>query len=589
MRWLPIFLSFAVIDLFFSTFLFNGLQYLSLLASFGLVLLDVLAALLFILPRLYAHVPEEAGRQKEKALWALVCFSCLLIAYEYTFALAIFSPLLFLVAALLSLGGIYVLGRVTDSKNQTRAYLALLVGALIITFLVYTLVIGTGAAVGKSDELAFNYYAAGLFLNAQNPYLTSMKPALSLYYGARPTVRLDGSIEEAYIYPAFSFISLAPFSALFGASSISPLYGATIFLCVCSALIVYETSGRNKAALLPIGVWLFFVFTRVSVIVEYLGVSFLLLLAFACRKRPLLAGVFAGLAAGTTQLAWFALPFFLVLTLREQGRGALRRLFASTCIVFLAVNGYYLLTSPIQTLSSLIGTFGSLPPTGSTLFQLLLLVYPVAYSFSSAIFVLSFLLLLLAFYFYTDSLRPLMAVAPFIIFLLSWRNLSVYGLPFVPLILAVYYDSRETKTSDAVAYKKLVTLALLGLLLLSFAALLYSHSRYVQTNPLAVGNLTFVQYVENGVGANVLLIGVRNNASFSMNVSFEIFSLNPASVIAVSAYQGYNSIAADSYYNFPVEYSLPDINRGTQMSVLAFSSSAVTYASKGVLWARAAQ
>lgn len=577
MRGLPIFLSFAIIDLFFSTFLFNGQQYLSIPASLGLILLGVLAALLFVLPKVHMSKSRNTEKSKEMILWLLVVLSFILIAYEYVFSLATFSPILVLVAALMSVGGIYLLTEITGDGNKLRTYAMLLVGIIVISLVVYALVVATGAGVGKSDELAFNYYASSLFLSGQNPYSASMKPALSLYYTARPTVRLDGSIEDAYIYPAFSFISLTPVS-IFSRDSILPMYGAIIFLCICSALIVYRASNKNRLALLPIGVWLFLAFVSVSLVVEYLAVSVLLLLAYVCRRKPLLCGIFAGLSASTTQLSWFALPFLLVLVLREQGRNVMYRLVVSIFAVFIVVNGYFLLLSPMKILGSLVGTFSSLPPVGATLFQLLLLAYPVTYSFSTIAMISGFFVLLLAFYLYTDSLMPLVGVVPFAIFFLSWRNISSYGLPFVPLILAMaYYNSERAKAADIVSHRKVLMSALAGFILLSAAVLVYSHDNYVQA-PLQISNITLIPYAQNGVNMNILSVRMHNTAAFAVNVSFDVYSRDPASIIAISAYHGYNGIATDSYHDFPIEYSLSGINNNTLISVLAFANDSVTIA-----------
>jgi hypothetical protein len=251
-------------------------------------------------------------------------------------------------------------------------------------------------------------------------------------------------------------------------------------------------------------------------------------------------------------------------------------------VVFIVLNGYYFFVSPMKMLTGLIGTVGKLPPTGVNLFQLLL-AYPVTYSFSTALFVLVLLLLLLAFYFYTDSLLPLIGVAPFIVFFLSWRNLSVYGLPFVPLILAVaYYHTNEPKAKDMATHKKLIEYASISVIVVSVIALLYVHSYYLQTNQLHINRINTIHYVENGNVTNGLLINVSNEGNRALNASFEISSRDPASYLTVSAYEGYGYVPADSDQSFIVNYQLAGINKDTQLFVLAFANDSVTSA-----WAKA--
>ncbi len=584
MKKLAIFLSLATLSLFFSTSLFNGKQYFSFAASLGLIVLGGLAAVMFVAP----YTTKEQGWRKERILIGVAALSTALIICEYVFAytnpIALASVnqrngaatlITACLSAAISLSGIYFVSKFAEGRNRKVTYALIIAGAVFIAFIVYFLVVGRGYGTGASDELAFNYYASQLFLRGQNPYTTSMQPALSMYYSARPTIRLNGSIEDAYVYPAFSFISLAPIS-VFEPHSISAAYWLTILLSVCSAFIVFIAAGRKVEVLLPIGVWLTINFYFITTFVEPIAISVLLLLAYLNRKNVLRAGVLAGFAAGTTQLAWFGIPFLLVLVLREQGRGQFSRLLAAAILTFLVLNSYYLIASPRAVLSDLIGTFAGLTVNGTTLVQLLVSFYPVAYSYALFLFVSSFALLLLLFYLHTETLKPLAAVAPFAIFFLAWRNLVTYGMPFVPVLIALRYAHDGTGCEDIKKYDKWFVPAFVAFVLISAVLLVYAHASYERSNTLKINSAALTALaLKNGSEANYVIINISNDANTERNVSVYIYSINPSLFITVPGYMGHSGVPAESYALFADAYPL-GVENNTRLFILAFANGSIT-------------
>lgn len=588
MQKLPILLSLAIVDLASSNYLFNGQQYFSFLASLGLILLGALAAILFALPSVYHRHTARFEKYMGGALPILVVSSLLLILYELVFsfagvqglsAVASAETLAVLVfAVLISVAGMYLIGKVMEGRSVIRAQLSLLFGALVVSLLIYAIIIGTSTSIGHSDELAYNYYSAGLLLKGQNPYTASMQPALSLYYNSRGTVWLNGSIEDRYIYPAFSFIYLALLPPIFGFSSILPVYWLTIFLVCTAALVVYTHANKNAAVLLPLGVWLFTAYSLISFISSYLAVSVFLLLAYIYRRRPLFSGMLVGLSAGTTQFAWFAIPFLIVLALRELGARHAYKQLAIALLTFLLINGYFLAIHPSQMLNSLFGAFSSLPIAGPNIVQLLVGGYPIPYSYSMFAFVLVYLTLLLMFYLRTDSLRPLMGVVPFLIFFLSWRNLLGYDLPLIPYILATaYYGAAKSKIADIEISKKVFIYAPPAVLLVLLAVLIYAHGTYVQSNNLYISNVSLSLSQQGGV---VVLGGIEiyvyNGASVARNLSFYIYASNPGQFVSSPGYLPNSTVAANSRGSFGVPFMLQGVSNSTQLFIIAFSNGSIT-------------
>ena len=289
------------------------------------------------------------------------------------------------------------------------------------------------------DELAFNYYASYLFVHGANPYVTSMQPILS-QRGIFPTVELNGQFEYAYDYPALSFLPYAIIPIL-GINNFFVFIPILIFMTLFIAYYIYYKSGFNRFVLIPLVVWLFMTFTLVGTVNQYLAVSVLFLLAYVERKRIIVSGILLGLAASVIQLVWFAIPFFFILLYKEYGSKNLAKSIGITLATFLIINGYFLILTPKIFLSDMFTVFGltKLVVFGPNIMQFMILHYPVASWFSATIAIITLLSLFVLFYLYTDTLKPLIAVAPIMIFFLTWRNISIYGIPFIPVIIAIYY------------------------------------------------------------------------------------------------------------------------------------------------------
>ncbi len=583
----------ALLDMFFSYVLFNGQQYFSFIASLGILILAATSAILFVLARRYSETSRKISRRERFAAKILAYLSVLLIAYEAIFSYlgtanlgAAATSLTIIVVieisiAILAALGVSFTAEMAESGNVWETYLLLFVGMLVITALIYfTVVQGSGVSRGHSDELAFNYYASQIALKGQNPYAASMLPALNLYYAAARSFWLNGTTVNVYDYPAFSFLSISAISLLSGTDSINFLYAVAIFLLVASAMIVYLASGKNREVMILIGLWFFMAFyTMIANVIEYLAISLLLTGAYLYRKRPAASGGLAGLAASTTQLSWFAIPFLSVFVLREQGKDAFSKFLAASALTFLIINGYYLAVSPEQTINGMIGTFRTVSLMGANIMQLLIHPYPVALSYSLFISVLAFALFLLLLYFYADSLKPLIGIAPVLLFFLSWDNNANYFIPFVPYIIATSYyelNRNKNKVKNIGISKKMLGYGAVILFAVILIALIYSHSRYLRTNTLGISNVSPVPCVQNGTfGMCGLNVQVFNNGNSTETIFFRIFVRNPDIFATASGSILNSSIEPHAYRNFTVPMMLPSVDNSTRIFILAFSSDSI--------------
>lgn len=164
--------------------------------------------------------------------------------------------------------------------------------------------------------------------------------------------KIPPEFESKYNYPSGSFLFILPF-VLLGLHDMRFLYALAIL-----AIGVYLWH-RLPRALRPLAPLL--LLADVPLIVLTSGgqpdplYGIFLLLAYAEWASPWLSPLSMGLAVGTKQLAWFFLPFYFILIIRQYGwREGLRRSAIITA-VFLLLNGPFILWSPISYVTSLAG------------------------------------------------------------------------------------------------------------------------------------------------------------------------------------------------------------------------------------------
>ncbi len=455
-------------------------------AYFSLAAMFILGTLFIFLPVYYRGEKFWEGKLRVREKLALSLSSAPAI-FLFVFGLAehggysalLYPLLLFpfvyipiIIAAAIPVAFIYAYRKDIIGAKSLRSYAklaVLIVLVSVVSFYLLSYALGNTGWKG-TDEAAFDYYAAHLFSTGSNPYVSDMNPAL-LSFNLFPTLLLNGTCECRYTYPPLSFLPFAVLTPL-SIDSIYPFVLAAVLLTVIASFFLFRKSKGKYAVLLLVLEFLLLAYiNRPSAYSKYLAVSVLLLLAYAERRKPCLQGTLLGLAAATHQLAWLAIPFFYLLSIRESGiREFSKVLFASAC-AFLAVCAYFIALSPQAMMGSLTYLFGAkFEIQGPTFIGILSFFHQVPYFYSGAVMLMLYLTSLLLFYFYTRTLRPLLAVAPWAIFFMSWFNESGYFLAFVPLLIYICVVE-DSKASDRLKDKRCLLSAIL--LAVSVAALLF--------------------------------------------------------------------------------------------------------------------
>ena len=158
--------------------------------------------------------------------------------------------------------------------------------------------------------------------------------------------------ESKYNYPSGSFLFILPFVWL-GLHDMRFLYA--LFAILMGAYICWRLP-RSLRLLAPL-----IVLGNVPLIILTAGgqpdpmYGFFLMVGFAEWASPRLSPAFMGVAIGTKQLAWFFLPFYLLLVARELGWREAARRTGIMAGVFGVMNLPFILQSPSSYISSISG------------------------------------------------------------------------------------------------------------------------------------------------------------------------------------------------------------------------------------------
>jgi uncharacterized membrane protein len=580
----------AVIDLCFAYVLFTPTDYLRPFSFLGIFLLAVMAFTLFLL----ASTKSFGSFDQKRRLYCVAGFSLItvitvtyiiLATSEYTSGTAYLLSYFCLAAAcLVSVISVHLAAYVIHKMNKESAYVAAFVILLAATLLVYGVLFSIPHGPGGTDETAYNYYAAYLFVHGTDPYTASMRPIL-LNSSIGASILLNGSPTYTYSYPSLSFLLYAPLPLL-GLGLNSSFYTfdlIVIFIALFSSTLLYYGSKLNRFVLLQVGVWIISIYYLGNIVNHYVAVSFFLFLAYFLRSKPALSGLLAGLAASTQQIAWIALPFFYIYFIKQGNRKDLAHAFLSSIAVFILLNGYFFVASPSQIKNMLTLAAPLQPPfDGPTLQGFLLGFFNEPYWYST-FFTLSVLLVsYLVFYTFTKSKMALIAAVPAVIFFFSWRNISSYGLSFVPLLLLLNYHKCkcDDRIHDTSRNEKPMLMLLGFLTILIIAVAIYSHFAYIATNRVIIRNVTPVLILNpSQLGAppslSTLLINVTNNNSASKSLSFYAVSENPA---YDKYFQGiyFPMLSGNATYTYALDFPLQQITNQTAIKLFVLTDTYAT-------------
>ncbi len=352
---------------------------------------------------------------QRRAVWiglALVCQSLVVIAPDVILSQPWYAPLMALFKALLpgglTIGGFFALWRAikpasfrqkldfacshgagAHQRALVRTFLLLVIGCFVFLSIVIQCFLPPNYS---NDGTSLDTNAAVLLLKGENPYMNSNILAVARRFHIQPgwttplrsgqfAGRLDyptpvdflstfdtalktgraPEFESRVSYPALAFLTLVPFVFLH-------LHNVLPFYLLSYLLLVWVAWRSICSELKP---WLLLLaLANIPMLSATLGgsldvfYSLLLVLAWLLRDKRWLSALFLGLALASKQLAWFFVPFYLLLIWREVNlREALRRVVIAG-LVALAINLPFIVWNPGAWLT------GVLAPVADPMFPL---------------------------------------------------------------------------------------------------------------------------------------------------------------------------------------------------------------------------
>lgn len=557
-------LVFAISILFVANITFSEVTYFYPLHLIILNLLGLISAALFFLAYMQRENKIKAKIKVQKYFLITLVGFFLLVLFQYVF-----------IATLITIAALYIIAFASEKLKGARLRLAIAVIIIVAASLAFVSLSGLRGSNWKGiDEIAYNYYASYQLLHGVNPYKASMLPIITAH-NITPTYQLNGTVETAYDYPALSFLPVL-FLGLLTLHDFIPFIAVVTFIAAISAFIAFRSTKYNYFALIPITLWLLLTYFFIGTIDQYISVAIFLLLAYTERKNTILSAIFIGLSASVIQLSWFAIPFFFVLTYKEKGKRDLLITIGISLLVFLLANIYFIALGPIHFFENIFSLFGSskLLLAGTEIMQVLVRSYGVVSWYPVAVSAIVLLSSLVLFYFYTKTLKPLMAIVPAFIFMLTWHNFLMYSLAYVPLFIIMCYDKGGKVLNDSIPNRIYIPVALAAIILISLALVVYAHGAYVKQNTLVIDNVSLS--ISSVAGTSVynisaITLNITNNAAGYENVS--IFMINRYPVRdAIFLAPNLTAIAPHSTEQYNLHYAVKNVTSNSSIYIMAFST-----------------
>lgn len=315
-----------------------------------------------------------------------------------------------------------------------------------------------------SDAQAMTHQANEMVLDGQNPYgQTNVIKAMQSFTKVSPTLLRRGAFADAYPGPTQEQIDEALAAAQANPDAVAPEFESTLsypagafllrlptdamglppqwFYLLCLFLIWVVIAWRAPAHLRPAAIiggaaTLLAWNSHIGGSTDALYLLFILL-GWTLRKRPWLAAGLIGVACACKQTAWFFLPFYLVLLLREAGWRRAAQSLAVIGLVFFSVNAPFIAADPGEWLTGMLAPMTHpLFPYGIGPVSFAMLSHTPVPSVVFAVLEAAAMAATLAWYYRNCRRAPsaglLLAVVPLFF---AWRSLIAY---FVTVSLVVF-------------------------------------------------------------------------------------------------------------------------------------------------------
>lgn len=437
---------------------------------------------------------DPAGAWRETVVWVL-CGVVLILWGLRLWGYGTIVPWTAVPAVVLAAWGLGLVvwhgGKVTRSPRSST-FLGITLGLAVMALLVWAYTQAITAPAYGTDEMAFDQFAAHLWLHGINPYGRSLAQAFARYQVSPNgyTWTLTGHPVTALSYPAQSFLIYVPFMLLGWHTQLAT--GLNVLAWAAGMILLFVGVPRPlKPLVIVLASLSVYISYAVGGVTDALFVPFLVLAARAWDQYPRRQGwqaiwspLWFGLALGIKQTPWVIAPFLFVGIAAEgrrlfgSWRAGLRpagRYAAITGIVFLLPNLPFIVANAHTWLVGILTPLiAPTVPNGQGLITLSLFL-PIgggsllAYTALSAVLLLGLWVVYVVTY---PRLKLWTFIVPSVALFVATRSFGSYLVMLVPAALMAYLTVTPGRAQALTPRAQAVILAVAVAVAASLAAAL---------------------------------------------------------------------------------------------------------------------
>ncbi len=310
-------------------------------------------------------------------------------------------------------------------------------------------------ALHLDDEEFITLNAANYFVRGINPYTMNFSSILASNISKMVrgrTYTANGTVVGSLSYPALSFLIFVPFALINNTGAYHFTYGGFYVIYALFAFIVIVTTAymlkKEHIERPPAGaiVALLFAFAGFASINDFLMLALVMIALYKMDSRHL--WIVLGILASLQEETWIVILLILIYVLRNYGTKKALYDLLGTVMIFILINGYFIILSPSSFAKGMLGTVnGELRPQSYSAFGYLILkMYPLLKE--SIVFFAAIIVALATFYIVNvKELIPLFGLLP-LMFL--FNGIPAYYLFFIPvMVISMYVDYKNIGAASA--------------------------------------------------------------------------------------------------------------------------------------------
>lgn len=332
-------------------------------------------------------------------------------------------------------------------------------------FIVAVSAIAVLVAFEPTDEFLIDLYSAMKFMHGLNPYNPATTAGVFLYFkhfnlDLNVTPTMYGKDITLQGYPALAFLIYIPYVYIGKFANL--IISAIAFI---PFIIIYKKFNNRKVALYAMFALLvnvIFLYSSAFSLIGLVWVVFIMV-SYYYRDKPVYSGIFFGLALSAKQFPAIVFPFMFYMIYREKGIVAAIKWTLSAFLVFILINGYFIIKSPVLYFKDILSSeIAKLIGIGFGPSQLSFLNFiHIPATMFTVLLVLSLVVTFILYVTHYDTLKFELFAFPMLILLFNYRLLITY-VAFWPIISLISIEDINYKKKiniDKKALKRYATYA----------------------------------------------------------------------------------------------------------------------------------